>query len=81
LTEIAQQIDRLIQVVKISEEQAIPSMRNTGMPKDLVQVMSSLNRIIAAGAVAELTEDAHRLLGRSTTTRPDFVAEHRRLWL
>ena len=51
------------------------------MPEALVEVMSSLNRVIAAGWVAEVTQDLPRLLGRPATRFTDFVREHRSVWL
>lgn len=81
LAVIAEQIGRPIQLVAIGEEQAVEGMRQAGMPEALVQAMSSLNRIIAAGWVAEVTDDLPRLLGRPATAWADFVAEHRDRWL
>lgn len=78
---IAGHIGRPVQLVAISEEQAVEGMRQAGMPEALVQAISSLNRIIAAGWVAEVTDDLPRLLGRPATAWADFVAEHRDLWL
>ncbi|TCT25177.1 SDR family oxidoreductase [Thermomonas haemolytica] len=80
LAVIAEHIGRPIELVAISEEQAVVGMRQAGMPEPLVQAMSSLNRIIAAGWVAEVTDDVPRLLGRPATAWPDFVAEHRHVW-
>ncbi|WP_126446185.1 SDR family oxidoreductase [Sulfuricystis multivorans] len=80
LAVIAEHIGRPIQLVSISEEQAVEGMRQAGMPEPLVQAMSSLNRIIAAGWVAEVTDDVPRLLGRPATAWADFVAEHRHVW-
>jgi uncharacterized protein YbjT (DUF2867 family) len=81
LAVIAERIGRPVQLVAISEERAVEGMRQAGMPEALVQAMSSLNRIIAAGWVAEVTDDVPRLLGRPAAAWADFVAEHRDLWL
>lgn len=80
LAVIAEHIGRPIQLIPISEEQAVDGMRQAGMPEPLVQAMSSLNRVIAAGGVAEVTDDVPRLLGRPATAWADFVAEHRHVW-
>lgn len=80
LAVIAEHIGRPIQLVAISEEQAVDGMRQAGMPESLVQAMSSLNRIIAAGWVTEVTDDVSRLLDRPPAAWADFVAEHRGLW-
>ncbi|RPE64508.1 uncharacterized protein YbjT (DUF2867 family) [Tibeticola sediminis] len=81
LAVISREIGRTVTLVPISEDQAMAGMRQAGMPEPLVQAMSSLNRIIAAGWVAEVTDDVPRLLGRPATAWPDFVAEHRSVWL
>lgn len=81
LTVIAQEIGRTVSVIPISEDQAIAGMRQGGMPEPLVQVMSSLNRVIAAGWAAEVTDDVPRLLGRLAIKWTDFVIEYRNVWL
>ena len=80
LAVIAEHIGRPIQLIPISEEQAVDGMRQAGMPQPQVQALSSLNRVIAAGGVAEVTDDVPRLLGRPATAWADFVAEHRHVW-
>lgn len=80
LAVIAQTIGRPVKLVPIMEEQAIAGMRQTGMPEAMVQAMSSLNRVIAAGWVAEVTGDVPRLLERPATRWVDFVFEHRGVW-
>lgn len=81
LSVIAEHIGRPVQLVAISEEQAVEGMRQAGMPEAMVQAMSSLNRIIADGWVTDVTDDVSRLLGRPATAWADFVAEHRDQWL
>lgn len=77
---IARVTGRPLSLVPISEDQAISGMRQAGMPELMVQAMSSLNRIIAAGWVAEVTNDVPRLLDRPARTWEDFVSEHRSTW-
>jgi len=77
---IAREIGRSVALVPISEEQAIDGMRQAGMPESMAQAMSSLNRVIAAGWVAEVTDDVPHLLGRPARVWADFVAEHRSVW-
>lgn len=81
LAEIERATGHKVSLVAISEEQAIEGMRQAGMPESMVQVMSSLNRVIAAGWVAEVTDDVPRLLDRPATAWADFVAEHREVWV
>lgn len=81
LAVIAEHIGRPVQLVAISEEQAVEGMRQAGMSEAMVQAMFSLNRIIAEGWVTDVTDDVSRLLGRPATAWADFVAEHRDQWL
>lgn len=78
---IANEIGRPVNLVPIAEDQAVAAMRQAGMPDALVEAMSSLNRIIAAGWVAEVTQDVPHLLGHPATRFIDFVREHRHAWL
>lgn len=80
LATIAQALGRTLQLVSISEEQAVAAMRESGMPEPLVQAMSSLNRIIAAGQVADTTDAVPSLLGRPAKRWADFVQEYRTTW-
>ena len=81
LAVIAREVGREVRLVPISEEQAAAGMRQEGMPSEMVEVMSSLNRVIAAGWVAEVTDDVPRLLGRPASRWADFVHEHRESWV
>jgi uncharacterized protein YbjT (DUF2867 family) len=81
LAVIARETGRPVALVPISEDQAMAGMRQAGMPEPMVLAMSSLNRVIAAGWVAEVTEVVPHLLGRPATAWADFVAEHRNAWL
>ena len=81
LATIAQATGRPVTLTAISEAQAIDGMRQAGMPEAMVQAMSSLNRVIAAGWVAEVTDTVPRLLGRPAARWADFVAEHHSVWL
>lgn len=78
---IAADTGRAVQLVMVSEEQTVSGMRQAGMPEELVEAMSSLNRIIAAGWVADVSDDLPRLLGYPATRFADFVRDHRDTWL
>lgn len=77
---IGQAVGRMIQLVDIPEEAAVKSMREMGMPDLVVDVMSSLNQLIAAGYVAETTDTVQRLTGRPARRFADFVQEHVKAW-
>lgn len=73
-------LGRTINLVGIPEEAAVQSMRDMGMPDLVVDVMSSLNRVIAAGYVAEVTDSVERITGRPPRSFADFVREHADVW-
>jgi hypothetical protein len=46
------------------------------MPPWLVDLLSQLNAVAAAGYLAEVKPDAALLLGRSPTTFAQFIGDH-----
>ncbi len=56
-------------------------MSNMGMDDYVVELMSSLNQIIAAGYVAEVTDIVEQILGKPARRFDAFVQEHQACWL
>lgn len=77
---IGSTVGRTIASVDIPEEAAVHSMREMGMPDLVVDVMSSLNQLIAAGYVAEVTDTVRQLTGRQPRLLSDFAREHADAW-
>lgn len=77
---IGSTVGRTIASVDIPEEAAVKSMREMGMPDLVVDVMSSLNQLIAAGYVAEVTDTVRQLTGRPPRRFADFAREHADAW-
>jgi uncharacterized protein YbjT (DUF2867 family) len=73
-------LGRAIQRVDIPEAAAVKSMREMGMPELVVEVMSSLNQVIAAGYVAEVTDTVQRITGKPPRTFAAFAREHVGVW-
>jgi uncharacterized protein YbjT (DUF2867 family) len=73
-------LGRTIQRVDIPEAAAVKSMREMGMPEMVVEVMSSLNQVIAAGYVAEVTDTVQRITGKPPRTFAAFAREHASVW-
>jgi hypothetical protein len=48
--------------------------------KEVVEMMSSLNRIIAAGYVTEVIDTVHALTGSAPRTLAAFTQEHAEAW-
>jgi len=69
-----------IGVVSIPEDAAATAMRRMGMPEEVVEMMSSLNRIVAAGYAAELTDTVRAVTGCAPRTLPAFAREHAAAW-
>lgn len=80
LDRIGDATGKSIALLDIPESAAQQSMRNMGMPSLVVDVMSSLNTLIAAGYVAEVTDTVRQLTGRPARTFADFVREHAHVW-
>ena len=78
---ISKEIGKPIELVPIPEEAAVGGMRQAGMPDALVEMMSSLNQIIAAGWVAEISLDIKSILGREPISFEQFAADYRETWL
>jgi len=56
------------------------AMRQMGMPEEVVEMMSSLNRIIAAGYAAGLTDTVRAVTGCAPRTLAAFAGEHAAAW-
>ncbi len=78
---ISQKIGKPIDLIPITEEAAVEGMREAGMPEALIEFMSSLNQIIAAGGVAETSPDVSRILGREPLSFERFAEDYRDAWL
>lgn len=77
---IGQATGRTIALVDIPEAAAVQSMRAMGMPDLVVDAMSSLNQLIAAGYVAETTDTVQQLTGRPARRFGDFARDHVQAW-
>ncbi|GHA66477.1 hypothetical protein GCM10009007_03710 [Formosimonas limnophila] len=78
---ISQAIKKPIELIHIPETAAAESMSDMGMPEYVVGLMSSLNQIIAAGYVAEVTDTVAQILGKPARSFESFVQEHQACWL
>lgn len=77
---VGEAIGKRIDVVSISEDAAVAAMRQIGMPEEIVEMMSSLNRIVAAGYAAELTDTVRAVTGCAPRTLAAFAREHAAAW-
>jgi uncharacterized protein YbjT (DUF2867 family) len=66
--------------VSITAEQAADTMRQWGLPAFIVEVMDSLNRVIAAGYASGISPEVEALLGRKPRTFEAFAAEFAATW-
>jgi uncharacterized protein YbjT (DUF2867 family) len=69
-----------IQLVNIPEEAAVQAMQEMGMPEGLVEMMSSLNQVIAAGYVAGVTDGFEKITGQKPRSFAEFVHDHQAAW-
>ena len=80
LEHIGQATGKSIALVDIPESAAQQSLRDMGMPEVVVEVMSSLNQVISAGYVAEVTDTVQQLTGHPARTFADFAREYAQVW-
>lgn len=80
LDAIGKAIDRYIKLVHIPETAAHQSMRDMGLPDMVVDIMSSLNQVVAAGYVVEVTDTVKMLNGKPAQIFEEFVRENVMSW-
>jgi uncharacterized protein YbjT (DUF2867 family) len=64
----------------ISNETAINGMKQWGLPQAVIDVMASLNDIVAAGYAAGTTNDVQTLLGHAPISFTQFAKEYSSVW-
>ena len=55
-------------------------MTGMGMPSWMVELLDSLNRIIAAGYAAGVSPDTAQVMGRAPITAKAFAQDHATAW-
>jgi uncharacterized protein YbjT (DUF2867 family) len=80
VAEIAQATGRAVSYQPVSFEDAVQAMAGMGMPGWIVELLDSLNRIVAAGYAAGVSPDAAQLLGRAPITAKAFAQDHVAAW-
>ena len=66
--------------VSVPTEAAVATMNQWGMPPFIVNVMDSLNKIVAAGYASGVSPDVETILGRKPRTFAAFVNENVGAW-
>jgi uncharacterized protein YbjT (DUF2867 family) len=64
----------------ISNETAINGMKQWGLSQSVIDVMASLNDIVAAGYAAGTTSDVQTLLGRDPISFAQFAKDYSSVW-
>jgi uncharacterized protein YbjT (DUF2867 family) len=77
---VGEAIGRPVRYQPVSFEQANAAMAGMGMPPWLVELMDSLNRVIAAGWAAAVSPDVQALLGRAPIDARRFAADNAAVW-
>ncbi|MCU9953215.1 NmrA family NAD(P)-binding protein [Burkholderia sp. BKH01] len=73
-------LGRKVEYVPVTDDAAIASMRAAGADAWSIDVLMSLNRIIAAGHAAAVSADVQALLGRAPIAFERFVADYAGSW-
>ena len=69
-----------IRYVDVPREAHIEGMKSWGMPELAIQTMSGLYDMVRADAVAQLSGEVQRVLGRAPKTFAAWAAENARAW-
>jgi uncharacterized protein YbjT (DUF2867 family) len=80
LDEIGRALGKTVRYQPVSFEQAVGGMQQHGMPGWIVELMDSLNRVVAAGYAAGVSPDVQALLGRAPITAARFAEDHVKAW-
>ncbi len=78
--EISQAIGKPVTYQSVSFAQAADAMVGIGFPGWLVELMDSLNRIVAAGYASSISPDTAQLIGHAPITAKAFARDHAALW-
>ena len=73
-------VGRAVNYVAVSDEQGVAALRGMGMDDWLVDIMMSLNHVIAAGYASGISPDVEQLLGRTPIPFERFVSDHVAAW-
>ena len=77
---IARHAARPATLVDISEDEAVTAMRGRGMDGWTVDILSSLNRVIAGGHAAAVSPDVQRITGQAPCPFDAFVLRNAAAW-
>lgn len=80
LDAIGQALGHPVKYQAVPFEGAVQAMQGMGMPGWVVELMDSLNRIVAAGYAAGISPDVERLLGRKPITMAQFARDYSAAW-
>jgi uncharacterized protein YbjT (DUF2867 family) len=73
-------IGKPVRYEAISNDVAINGMKQWGLPQAVIDVMASLNEIVAAGYAAGTTSDVQTLLGRAPISFAQFAKDYSHVW-
>jgi uncharacterized protein YbjT (DUF2867 family) len=77
---ISAALGRTVNYVAVPEAAAVKSMKDMGMDDWTVNIMSSLNQVIAAGYAAQVSPAVATLTGRPARAFADFVRDNVGAW-
>ena len=77
---ISQALGKPVNYQAVSFDDAVKAMTDMGMPGWMVELLDSLNRIVAAGYAEGVSPDVAELLGREPITVKTFARDHVAAW-
>lgn len=73
-------LDKKVNYVDVSENAAIQAMKDYGMPDFVIEMTSSLNKIIKAGYAEGVTETVEKITGKQPISFRQFVEDYKENW-
>jgi uncharacterized protein YbjT (DUF2867 family) len=73
-------IGKPVRYQAVSFDDAVAGMKQWNLPPMIIEVMDSLNHIVAAGYAADISGDVEKLLGRKPITFAQFAKDHAAAW-
>lgn len=77
---ISKTIGREVNYIDVAEKSAIDAMEGMGLPQFIIEMTSSLNKIIKAGHAEGVTDTVESITGRRPITFNQFALDNKRYW-
>jgi uncharacterized protein YbjT (DUF2867 family) len=77
---LAKVLGRPVRYQATTLDATVEGMKQWGLPEEIIELMSSLHQIVAAGYAAGTTDDVELLLGRKPISFEQFARDYAKTW-